>query len=149
MFGLVFDDITFGFREASSKMKQLYKRLLFTVGILLTLSGAAQAQAALEDVTNGVRTGNVLAISPYFDNIVPITLNNTQSTYSRTQAEMVLKDFFTRNVPRDFVVANSGTSNNAKFVIGELMTTTGKFSVYILLKEKEHVFYLQEIRLNK
>ncbi|MBL7719181.1 MAG: DUF4783 domain-containing protein [Flavipsychrobacter sp.] len=111
---------------------------------------AAQAQTALEDVSNGVRTGNVMAIAPYFDNIVPITINNAQSTYSRQQAEMILKDFFTRNVPKEFLVANSGTSNNAKYIIGELITTTGvKYSVYILLKEREHVFYLQELRLNK
>lgn len=130
-------------------MKNLYQRILLTFCFILLLSGAVQAQSALEDVTNGVRTGNVTAISPYFDNVVPITINNVQSTYSRTQAEMVLKDFFTRNMPKEFMVANSGTSNNAKFVIGELMTMTGKFSVYILLKEKEHVYYLQELRLNK
>ena len=130
-------------------MKNLYKRILFTVTVLLALSGAVKAQSAQEDVTNGVRTGNVALIAPYFDNVVPITMNNTLSTYSRTQAEMILKDFFTRNMPKELMVANSGTSNNAKFVIGELMTTTGKYSVYILLKEKEHVFYLQELRLNK
>ena len=130
-------------------MKNLYKRILFTVSVLLALSGAVKAQSALEDVSNGVRTGNVALIAPYFDNVVPITLNNTLSTYSRAQAEMVLKDFFSRNTPKEFLVANSGNANNARFVIGELMTTTGKYSVYILLKEKEHVFYLQELRLNK
>jgi hypothetical protein len=130
-------------------MKNLYKRMLFTVTVLLALAGAAKAQSALEDVSNGVRSGNVSLIAPYFDNVVPITLANTLSTYSRSQAEMVLKDFFTRNVPKEFMVVNSGNANNARFVIGELMTTTGKYSVYILLKEKDHVFYLQELRLNK
>lgn len=130
-------------------MNNLYKRILVTISFVFLFAGA-HAQSALEDVSNGVRTGNVLAIAPYFDNIVPITINNTQSTYSRQQAEMILKDFFARNTPKEFLVANSGTSNNAKFVIGELITTAGvKFSVYILLKEKEHVFYLQELRLNK
>jgi hypothetical protein len=130
-------------------MKNLYKRVLFTFSLLFVLTGAVKAQSALEDVTNGIRTGNVAAIVPYFDNIVPITINNSQSTYSRTQAEMVLKDFFSRNTPKELLVANSGTSNNAKFVIGELTTTTGKYNLYLLLKEKEHVFYVQEIRLNK
>ncbi len=130
-------------------MKNFYLRIVITLSVLFVFTGA-KAQSALEDVSNGVRTGNVAAISPYFDNIVPITLNNTQSAYSKQQAEMVLKDFFSRNTPKEFLVASSGTSNNAKFVIGEMITNSGiKYSVYILLKEKEHVFYLQELRLNK
>lgn len=130
-------------------MKNLYLRIVITLSVLFVFTGA-KAQGALEDVSNGVRTGNVAAIAPYFDNIVPITLNNTQSAYSKQQAEMVLKDFFSRNTPKEFLVASSGTSNNSKFVIGEMITTSGiKYSVYILLKEKEHVFYLQELRLNK
>ncbi len=130
-------------------MKKLYLRIVITLSVLFVFTGA-KAQSALEDVSNGVRTGNVAAIVPYFDNIVPVTINNNQSAYSKQQAEMVLKDFFSRNTPKEFIVASSGTSNNAKYVIGELTTNSGlKFSVYILLKEKEHVFYLQELRLNK
>lgn len=131
-------------------MKHLYQRIIITIGLIFLFAGGAHAQSAIQDVSDGIRTGNVDAISPYFDNMVPLTLNNSQGAYSKQQAEMVLKDFFSRNMPKEFVVANSGTSNNAKFVIGEMTTTAGlKYSVYILLKEKEHKYYLQELRLNK
>lgn len=131
-------------------MKHLYQRIIITIGLVLLFAGGARAQSALQDVSDGIRTGNVDAITPYFDNMVPLTLNSNQGAYSKQQAEMVLKDFFSRNMPKEFLVANSGTSNNAKFVIGEMTTTAGiKYTVYILLKEKEHKYYLQELRLNK
>jgi hypothetical protein len=131
-------------------MKKLYQRIILTIGFVFLFAGGVSAQSALQDVSDGVRTGNVDAISAYFDNMVPLTINNNQGAYSKQQAEMVLKDFFSRNTPKEFMVANSGSSNGAKFVIGDMTTTAGlKYSVYILLKEKEHVYYLQELRLNK
>lgn len=131
-------------------MKKFYQRVILIIGLIFLFAGGAQAQSAMQDVGDGIRTGNVDAISAYFDNMVPLTINNNQGAYSKQQAEMVLKDFFGRNTPKEFLVANSGTSNNSKYVIGELTTTAGlKYSVYILLKEKEHKYYLQELRLNK
>ena len=129
-------------------MNNIYKRIVFTAGFLFLFLGA-QAQSALEDVANALRSGNVSAMANYFDNIVPITINGSQSTYSRTQAEMVLKDFMRTNVPKELTIVSSGNSNNARFAIGDLTTSTGKYSVYILLKQKDHSYYLQELRLNK
>ncbi len=112
---------------------------------------AAQAQSVLEDVVNAVRNSNVAALEKYYDNIVPITINNTQSAYSRTQASLVLKDFFTRNVPKEVTILNSGSATaNSQFAIGTLTTTSGvKFNLYVLLKSKDNLFFLQELRLNK
>ncbi len=112
---------------------------------------SARAQSVLEDMVNAIRNSDVTTIEKYYDNIVPITLNNTQSAYSRTQASLVLKDFFTKNVPKDVTILNSGTATaTSQFAIGTLTTTSGvKFNLYILLKSKDNAFLLQELRFNK
>ena len=131
-------------------MNKFYKKAFLTVACSL-LFVAAQAQSVLEDVVNAIRNSNVTAIEKYYDNIVPITMNNTQSAYSRTQASLVLKDFFTKNAPKDVLILNSGSAtSNSQFAIGTFTTTNGvTYNLYILLKSKENVFLLQELRFNK
>jgi hypothetical protein len=135
-------------------MSNIYKRFLFTVCCVLLIhigsAYAQQGQGPMDDVVNAVRYGRVPDISKYLDNIIPITINNNQSIYSHAQADMVLKDFFSKNTPSDFIVGNSGPSgNNATFVVGELITAAGKYNVYILLKSAGSNYILQELRFNK
>jgi hypothetical protein len=105
----------------------------------------------MEDMVNAIRTNRVEDMVKYFDNFVPITINNNQSMFSHNQAEVVLKDFFEKNNPKDFVVMDNGSPNNtSKFAIGAFTTPSGiKYNVYILMKLKDNTYMLQEIRLNK
>ena len=131
-------------------MKQFYKNVLFTILISVSILATAKGQA-LEDVVNGMRSGNVAAMSRYFDNFVTITIGFNQSAYSKTQAEMVLKDFFNKNNVKELNVMQNGTSpnNNGKYFIGTLNTSGGSYQVYVLLKAKEGNYVLQEIRFEK
>jgi orotate phosphoribosyltransferase-like protein len=130
-------------------MGKFYKRYFFTA-ILITsmLTGKAQA---LEDVVNSIRTSNITSITRYFDKFVSITIANNQSMYSKTQAEMVLKDFFAKNPVKEFVVVQQGSTqgNNSTYAIGNLTTTTGSYQLYVVLKLKEGAHILQEIRFEK
>jgi len=131
-------------------MNNLYRSILLTFGFVFIFA-TANAQSQLEDVVNAIKSNRVTDMTKYFDNIVPITINNVQSTYSKTQAELVLKDFFSKNNPVDINILNSGAPTpTSKFAIGDLNTNTGKYSLYILFKLKDNNTYLlQEIRLNK
>lgn len=130
-------------------MNNIFRKLNLTV-IACCLFVAAHAQSP-QDVMNSMKANRVADIVKYIDNIVPITINNASNTYSRTQAEMVLKDFFAKNPPRDINIVNSGNANgNSKFAIGDLTTENGKYSVYILMREKRsNEYQLQEMRINK
>jgi len=131
------------------KMKKL---LLLTNFILLFFTAQAQNnRPPMEDMVNAIKNNHVEDMVKYFDNIVPITINNAQSIYSRNQAEVVLKDFFEKNIPKDFQIMDNGSPNNSsKFIIGNLSTPSGtKYSVYILMKLKDSNYLLQEIKMNK
>lgn len=124
--------------------------LLVTCTFFL-LTGYAQTRSPMEDVVNAIKNNRIEDMSKYFDNIVPVTINNNQTIYSRNQAEVVLKDFFDKNVPKDFLIMDNGSPNQtSKFIIGTLLTPSGsKYNVYILIKQKDANYYLQDIRLNK
>jgi hypothetical protein len=129
-------------------MKKLYTRAILTI-LSLFFALAVHAQA-LEDVTNGIRSGNATAVSKYFDNNVAITISSNQSVYSKAQAEIVLKDFFTRNQVRDFTVKQGGPSGeNAQYAVGVLTTSNGVYQIYLIMKLKDNAYVLREIRFEK
>lgn len=129
-------------------MKKFYKRTILTI-LSFFFALAVHAQA-LEDVTNGIRSGNVTVITKYFDNTVAITISNNQSIYSKAQAEIVLKDFFSKNQVKDFTVKQGGPSGEtAQYAVGVLTTTNGVFQIYLVMKLKDNAYVLREMRFEK
>lgn len=124
---------------------------VYSCTLIIFTAHAQTARAPMEDVVNAIKNNRIEDMSKYFDNIVPVTINNTQTIYSRNQAEVVLKDFFEKNLPKDFLILDNGSPNNtSKFIIGNLITPNGtKYNVYILMKQKDSNYLLQEIRLNR
>lgn len=98
-----------------------------------------------------VRNGNSTAMTQYFDNTVSITLGGKISSYSKAQAEMVMKDFFGKNPVQDYVIMQTGsaTDNRTKYAIGELKTSNGSYQLYILMKLMDNNYVLQEIRIER
>lgn len=138
----------------SIEMKRYINKLLVTICCLLVLQTSFAQQAThtpIEDMTNAIRNDRVVDMVKYFDNFVPLTMNNNQSIYSRNQAELILKDFFEKNATREFTVMDNGSPDNySKFIIGSLTATNGiKYNVYILMRIKDGNYMLQDLRLNK
>lgn len=92
--------------------------------------------------------GPVINVVKYFDKVVDITINDEQSTYSRSQAEVVLKNFLAKNQSKSFSIKYKGiaSSDNSLFLIGELRTAHNNYRVSIFFKQKDKNFFLQEIK---
>src|ERR1043165_760025 len=101
-------------------------------------AGRAQDRS-VDAIAMALKSGSATAVSRYFGPSVDITINNSTSTYSRTQAEQVLRDFFSRNPVRDFGLDYSGnsTSSNSTFSVGTLQTTSCRFKVYLFFRPSE------------
>jgi hypothetical protein len=133
-------------------MIRKYFRLLPIVTLLL-LSSLAYGQGGrspVNDVLNAMRTNRVEEIGRYFDNFVPVTINSNQSNYSHNQAELVLRDFFDRNPPRDFKIMDiSSAGPNSQFGIAVFNTASGRYGVYVLIKQTGGNYFIKEIRINR
>ena len=127
------------------------KKYLALIFAAIFVFGSVFAQPQVDDVSNSLNKGEVSNVIKYFDKVVDITINNEQSTYSKSQAEMVVKNFFTKNPIRSFLVRHKGTaaSDNSVFLIGELKTVNGMYRVYIFFKQKEKSYLLQQIKFEQ
>jgi hypothetical protein len=129
-------------------MKNTFFPLFIFIALLLKVSAANAG--TLETIAAAIQAGNAKELAKYFDNNVDITVYNKEEMYSKTQAEMVVKDFFSKNPPSSFKIIHKGTSNQgSEYAIGTLVTSVGSFRTYIYVKQKATAYSIQEIRFEK
>lgn len=130
-------------------MKALFqiKNVLLMMMLILGMSLSAQN---FTGIGNAMKNGNSSELAKYFDGNVELTILNTEAVYSKSQAEMVIKNFFNGNKPSAYKVVHNGDSGSgAKYQIGELSTSTGVYRTYVYAKNKSGTMLVQEIRIEK
>jgi Domain of unknown function (DUF4783) len=100
----------------------------------------------MDAVATAIRSGNVNQLSPYFDVRVDISLPEKSDTYSKTQAEMVIGDFFNNHSVQNFKITQQGESGGTFFCAGILQTRSGNYRTTLFFKQKGEKHFLQEIR---
>ncbi len=102
-----------------------------------------------EDLVTGLKKGNASQVSKYFDNTVEITFPDKTSSYSKSQATLVLQDFFNTNAVKNLQVLHQGDNATSQYCIGILQTKNGEFRTSLYLKLKGDLAVLQEIKFEK
>lgn len=123
-------------------MKSLSVKL---VGIALLLSSFAY-QSNIDGVIGALRAGNSSELSKYFDDKIELTLPDKSDSYSKAQAQLIVKDFFSNNGVRGFELKHKGDSPGGQFCIGTLQTNTGNFRTNVFMKIKGGKEVVKEIR---
>jgi hypothetical protein len=100
----------------------------------------------MDAVVTAIRTGNVNQLSPFFDVRVDISLPDKSDTYSKSQAEMVIGDFFNTTGVQNFKITQQGESGGIIFCAGVLQTHAGNYRTTLFFKQKGGKHFLQEIR---
>ena len=100
----------------------------------------------MDVVVTAIRSGNVTQLSPFFDSRVDISLPDKSDTYSKTQAEMVIGDFFNTTGVENFKISQQGESGGIFFCAGILQTHAGRYRTTLFFKHTGDRHFLQEIR---
>lgn len=106
------------------------------------------------DITNEVvtlmKSGNSKALSAHFAPKVDLAVPETDDVYSRAQAELILKKFFTANPPKSMTVVHTGTSKlGVQYRICNLTTANGEYRVSFNMKNTSNKLYIQQLRIEK
>jgi hypothetical protein len=96
-----------------------------------------------------LKTGNAKEIASNMNENVEMVILDKEGIYSKTQAEMILKDFFMNNPPRKFSLLHQGGKAESKYGIGDLETSDDTFRVYFLLKRKNEKTLIHQFRIEK
>ncbi|MGE5107028.1 MAG: DUF4783 domain-containing protein [Sphingobacteriales bacterium] len=125
------------------------KRNLRTILLIILVTGLFSFRlfGILDDVIGAMKAGSSDQLAKYFDNVVEITMPDKSNSYSKSQAEIIMKDFFNNNKVKSFDVLHKGDNGNSNYCIGNLLTKDGKFRTTLFVKQRGDKQYLQEIRI--
>lgn len=123
------------------------KNLLLSLAIFVTVSSFISL--SFTEVVKAIKTGDATQVSKFFDNTVEITLPEKSNSYSKSQAELVLHDFFASNGVKDFEVLHKSENSGSQFCIGNLQTNNGTFRTTIFMKQIGDKVLIQELRFEK
>jgi hypothetical protein len=112
-------------------MKRIFT--LFTIGALLS---SFTFFSSIDEVIMAIKAGNATDIARFFDNTVEINTPDKSGSYSKSQAQLVLKDFFNSKPVKSFDVLHKGETTGSQFCIGTLVTKSGTYRTTILMKQK-------------
>ncbi len=86
-------------------------RIATMLFILLVMSLAGYAQeVVIDNAKTAIKSGSSKELSSYCNKVVELNFDGDKSTYSKTQAEFVLRDFFKKYPPTDFEYIHQGAS---------------------------------------
>ena len=88
-------------------------------------------------VKNDLIVGNIDQLSKHFTDNIDISIEDADAIYSRSQAAMILKKFFTDNKVIEFKTEHSSNSDdNNQYIISKMETEKGQFRVtYFITKD--------------
>lgn len=118
---------------------------------LCVISLALASFTGVEDeIATALKTGNAKGLSKYFSSTIDLSVLDEEDVYSKAQAELILKNFFTKHPPKSFKVMHKGTSKlGLKYTIGTLETSKGTYRVTFYVKKTGSKDYLQQLRIDE
>ncbi|MBT3208429.1 MAG: DUF4783 domain-containing protein [Bacteroidetes bacterium] len=109
--------------------------ILFFLSVLFCLS---QDTGVSEKINNSIKTGDTKALARFFNSSIELVVLEKEDVYSKSQAELVVSNFFKKHKPLGFSVQHNGQSKDSKYTIGTLKTNEGNFRVYYLTKQMKN-----------
>jgi hypothetical protein len=129
----------------------MYMKRIFTLLTLAVLAASfSKQQMVIDDVLNGFRNADAGHIAKHFDNTLEMTLPDGRSgSYSKAQAEQVLKDFFKNHPVKGFQSVHKGENSGNQFCIGTLQARTGNYRTTIYMGQRGDKQLVQEVKLER
>ena len=111
-------------------------KYLLQITILFLLTVLTVSFTQKDDIVAALKTGNVEKMSKYFDNTIDVTVPGKSNSFSKGQAELVIKDFFNLNKVKNFELQHSGSNPSSNFIIGTLTTAGGSYRTTVYMRTK-------------
>ncbi|KAA9333078.1 DUF4783 domain-containing protein [Hymenobacter busanensis] len=116
-------------------MKQFIFRVLTIICFSVMTMGAQAQGEAFSAVRAAIRSGSSRAVAQYFAGTVELGFDGDKQSFSATQAEFVLKDFFAKNGPASFELVHQGASGGGiQYAVGKFGAKSGNYRVFIKMK---------------
>lgn len=110
----------------------LYHITFSILFLVISCFGNVPKTVSIDPVKIAINAGSSGDLAAYFNSTLSLNINGKQGEYSKSQAELVMKDFFRKNAPISFsIVFKSESNSSLSSYIGDYQTSQGLFKVMI------------------
>jgi len=131
------------------KYASLILILFFSTGWLF-VKAAMPGGDAIQEITKAIQTMDAKKLADYFSSTIDLELGSLNGNYSKTQAEIIMRDFFKNNQAKSYTLNHQGDSEDgSQFFIGTYKTATKEYRVYGLLKKESNLLVLRQLQFDE
>jgi hypothetical protein len=129
-----------------AEMKKIFHFCSWIILMIPVLS-FAQTDKLPADITLSLKAGNAAELAEHFHSNVELIILEEEDVYSKSQAEQIIRKFFSEHKPSGFRVIHEG--EKGRYAIGSLNTSKANYRVYILMKEQENRLLIHQLRIEE
>lgn len=108
---------------------------LFVITLISLFSFSFTSKEITDDIANSLKQGNASELVKHFAEKVSIKVLNQEDLLSKSQAQALLADFFTKHKVKNYQTSHTSIVNgDQQFITGSLDTNNGKFRISILVR---------------
>jgi hypothetical protein len=128
------------------------KKVIFLV-ISIILGACIHAGAQddpFDPIIKAIQESDAKSLSESFDITIELRLPDNENTYSTSQAEMIMKDFFKKYPPDSFTIVQKGSTDAVSmFAICNYLSGSRQYQVYINLRKEKDKYLIQKIKFEE
>lgn len=118
--------------------------------ISLTILLGSFQDETVRDIGIAMKAGSSKELIKFCNRTVEIKIDGKSSNYSKNQAEVVLKEFFTNNPSEDFNYIHQGASpEGLKYTIGKYTHEKGAYRVVMFIKKIGDNYLIDTLNFSK
>lgn len=134
-------------------MEKVIRNCFIGITFIFSISYSIDVNAQSDVINNmraALKAGSSKEFVKSFNTMVELNFEGEKSNYSRSQAELVLKEFFKKYPPTDFQYIHKGASKQGlTYVIGKYTFENGSFRVWILIKKFDENYLVDSIDFSR
>jgi len=120
------------------------------LGFIFLSSDAEAQKDFINNVKDAIKAGSSKECAQFFNESLDVTIEGEMISYSRTQAEYVLRDFFKENPPSSFLIVHQGSSKGGlPYAIGQYDSKGNTYRVWMRIKSINSKYLIHEISFIK
>ena len=104
----------------------------------------------VKDIGTAIKAGSAKELIKFCNNTVEIKIDGESSNYSKAQAEVILRNFFTKTPPKNFSYIHQGASpEGLKYTIGRYTHADGAYRVVMVIKKIDDKYLIDTLNFSQ
>jgi len=131
----------------------LRKTAILLAAMLVSVAAFAQNTGSdvFVPIAKYLGQGDAESLSAWFSDNLEITVLDGTSDSSRNQAKQILKSFFAKSTPTEFLIQHTAAKGNMKYALGTLACGAENYivTIFVSYSEKNKGYNIQQLKIEK